>query len=86
METYRIVDQNERHNKTVVVLKHNETIETHSHPGNSEEITVLAGFIRVRHLDTSKPMQEGDSLLVEAKEDHFLVAVGGTAVFITKVC
>jgi len=48
METYRIVDQNERFDKTLFVLKHNETIETHSHPGNGEEITVLAGR---RHVD-----------------------------------
>ena len=88
METYHISDWKHPRsfNKTVVVLKEKEVIDTHSHPGNREEITVLAGLLRVRHCNTSKPMEEGDTLMIEAKEDHFLTAVGGTAVFISKVC
>ncbi len=86
MELYNVVDKERRYNKTVVIMKHNESIENHSHPGNTEEITVVAGFLRVRYKDTSYPLEEGYTLEILPKEDHSLTAVGGTSVFVCKIC
>jgi quercetin dioxygenase-like cupin family protein len=85
MQTFRVVEDG-RYNKVIYVLKRNETIETHSHPGNDERITVLCGCLSVWHNEADSRLEEGQQIEMPAKQEHSIIALGGTAVFICEAC